>query len=276
MKKEQSKTKISENIRFLRQKSNLTQKQLADALQIAPSAVSMYERGEREPDFETIILISDFFDVDIDSLVKRSIFSSLSEKHCESESKENQSASSITIAENIRFYRKRANLTQKQLAEKLGVKNSAVSNWENGQNFIGISVLPRLCHLLGITTDQIYGFNEEFTASDSETELLSLFNQMNETQKNDLLFYANNILTKSNDLIDSSKIGNYIKNYRISKNLSQRQFAAICGISNGYISMLEDGKNPRTNEPIIPSLSMLKKISSGMNIPINDFILLFC
>lgn len=68
------------------------------------------------------------------------------------------------------------------------------------------------------------------------------------------------------------KLGDYIKNYRLAQNLSQRQFAAKCKISNGYISMLEEGKNPRTNEPIVPSLSMLKKIASGMNLAIHDLI----
>ncbi|MBQ8497796.1 MAG: helix-turn-helix domain-containing protein [Clostridia bacterium] len=68
------------------------------------------------------------------------------------------------------------------------------------------------------------------------------------------------------------KLGEYIKNYRLSKNLSQRQFATQCGISNGYISMLEEGRNPRTNEPLIPSLPMLKKIASGIGISIHDLI----
>ena len=68
------------------------------------------------------------------------------------------------------------------------------------------------------------------------------------------------------------KLGDYIKNYRMTKNLSQRQFAALCGISNGYISMLEEGRNPRTNEPLVPSLVMLNKIATGMNMTVHDLI----
>lgn len=68
------------------------------------------------------------------------------------------------------------------------------------------------------------------------------------------------------------KLGDYIKNYRLSHDLSQRQFAIKCGVSNGYISMLEEGKNPRTNEPLIPSLNMLKKIANGMNLSIHELI----
>ena len=68
------------------------------------------------------------------------------------------------------------------------------------------------------------------------------------------------------------KLGDYIKQYRLSKDLSQRQFATQCGISNGYISMLEEGRNPRTNEPLVPSLPMLKKIASGMGISMHELI----
>ena len=67
-------------------------------------------------------------------------------------------------------------------------------------------------------------------------------------------------------------LGDVIQNYRKEHDLSQRQFALRSGISNGYISMLEKGINPQTNAPIIPSLSMLKSISSAMNMSLNDLI----
>lgn len=51
-------------------------------------------------------------------------------------------------------------MTQKQLAEKLGVKNTAVSNWENGQNSIDTELLFRVCDVFGITINQIYGIEE--------------------------------------------------------------------------------------------------------------------
>ena len=49
-------------------------------------------------------------------------------------------------------------------------------------------------------------------------------------------------------------LGEYIKRYRKEHDLSQRQFAAQCGLSNGYISMLERGENPKTHKPIKPTL----------------------
>lgn len=68
-------------------------------------------------------------------------------------------------------------------------------------------------------------------------------------------------------------IGEVIRRYREDHNLSQRQFALKCNISNGYISMLEKGINPKTNEPIMPSIAALKAISSAMNISLNDLLI---
>lgn len=63
-----------------------------------------------------------------------------------------------------------------------------------------------------------------------------------------------------------------ILDYRKAHDLSQRQFATKCGVSNGYISMLEKGVNPNTKEPIIPALPTLKKLADGMDMLVNELI----
>ena len=59
-------------------------------------------------------------------------------------------------------------------------------------------------------------------------------------------------------------LGDLIKKYRNDHDLSQRQFAASCGLSNGYIAMIERGENPKTKEPIAPTLKALNKIADGL------------
>ena len=61
-------------------------------------------------------------------------------------------------------------------------------------------------------------------------------------------------------------LGEYIKQYRDSANLSQREFARICGLSNAYISIIERGSNPRSEEAFKPSFELCKKIADGMGI----------
>lgn len=60
--------KFNIRLKQLRQARRLTQVELAKRLGISSAAVSMYESGQREPNFETEELIADFFNVDIDYL----------------------------------------------------------------------------------------------------------------------------------------------------------------------------------------------------------------
>ena len=53
----------------LRQERELSQSKLAEQLGLSKSAVIMYERGDRRPDFETAELIADFFNVDMNYLL---------------------------------------------------------------------------------------------------------------------------------------------------------------------------------------------------------------
>lgn len=55
-------------LKKLRKDYKYTQEQLADRLGVANSTVSMYERGERFPDYEMMIAISDIFNVDMNVL----------------------------------------------------------------------------------------------------------------------------------------------------------------------------------------------------------------
>lgn len=58
-------------LRALRTNRGLSQQALADKLGISKSAINMYERGEREPAFETLEIIADFFNIDMDYLLGR-------------------------------------------------------------------------------------------------------------------------------------------------------------------------------------------------------------
>lgn len=61
-------TLFSSALRELRETRGLTQEALADKLGVSKSAVSMYERGEREPSFEMMESIADIFNVDMNRL----------------------------------------------------------------------------------------------------------------------------------------------------------------------------------------------------------------
>lgn len=54
---------------YLRKRRGLSQQQFADKIGLTRSAVGMYETGRREPDFETLETIADFFNVNMDVLL---------------------------------------------------------------------------------------------------------------------------------------------------------------------------------------------------------------
>ena len=61
--------KFAQNLCELRKQSNLTQKQLAEALNTTQRKVSYWEKRMVEPDLEMLWLIADFFDVSVDYLI---------------------------------------------------------------------------------------------------------------------------------------------------------------------------------------------------------------
>ena len=51
--------------------------------------------------------------------------------------------------------RKEKNLTQSELAEKLGVTDKSIGNWENGRNMPDLSLFKPLCNELGISINDL-------------------------------------------------------------------------------------------------------------------------
>lgn len=62
-----------------------------------------------------------------------------------------------TLGQRIAYYRKRAGLTQEELAEKCSVTPQAVSKWENDISSPDISLLPTISRLLNVSCDELLG-----------------------------------------------------------------------------------------------------------------------
>ena len=56
----------------------------------------------------------------------------------------------------IRAYRKARELSQPQLAAMLGITKNSITNWETGVSRPELSMIPKLCHALGITADVFF------------------------------------------------------------------------------------------------------------------------
>ena len=73
---------ISDKLKELRTERNITQKEIADFLECSPNVYSRYEIGARNPSYEILIKIADFYNVSTDYLLGHTVaeHNSLSDK----------------------------------------------------------------------------------------------------------------------------------------------------------------------------------------------------
>lgn len=101
------------------------------------------------------------------------------------------------FSEKLSMMRKKANLTQAEVAERLNVSFQAVSQWERGETTPDIDKLPELAKLYGVSTDWLLG------AEAGETEQISFDFALAER------------------LFDEDRMYTYLKTYATMKNLNQ-------------------------------------------------------
>ena len=82
--------------------------------------------------------------------------------------------------------RKEKNLTQEQLAEKLGVSNKTVSKWETGKCMPDYSVVKNLCEELGITVAELMdgeATDEKSVRTYDDEQIMDMLRRTQELEK---------------------------------------------------------------------------------------------
>jgi len=114
--------------------------------------------------------------------------------------------------EHLIFMRDNLDLSQRQIADKIGVSKSTYARWETGEKIIPLIHLINLCNLTNISLDYAIGLSD----------------------KKDKI---NNKIILNKDLI-----GNNLKKIRIDNNLTQAEFANSINTTQSVISAYESGK----------------------------------
>lgn len=70
---------LGENLQFLRKRDNITQEQLAEALEVSRQSVSKWESDTSYPEMDKLLQLADFFHCSLDDMVKQDV----SSKHVE-------------------------------------------------------------------------------------------------------------------------------------------------------------------------------------------------
>ena len=99
----------------------------------------------------------------------------------------------LTTGKFISKKRKEKNMTQEQLAEKLGVSNKTISKWETGKCMPDYGIVKELCEELGITIAELMDGEESeeksVRAYDDE-QIMDLLRRTQELEKQKNLLYG--------------------------------------------------------------------------------------
>ena len=131
----------------------------------------------------------------------------------------------LAIGKYIAKKRKEKNLTQEQLAEKLGVSNKTISKWENGKCMPDYSIIQSLCDELETSIPEL------MDGDDSEKNSVRLYD---ETQIMDLIRRTQELETQKTTLFGMMLIVMAIAMLALSKTLGGSDFKDfISGLLSG-------------------------------------------
>lgn len=111
----------------------------------------------------------------------------------------------MDFPENLKHLRESRNISQKYLADKIGVSQASIGYWEKGQRIPSMDACVKLAdyfevsilELLGIENDAIPGkirmHQQAYTLEDDEFHLLTLYNRLNKRGKSKVISYASDL-----------------------------------------------------------------------------------
>lgn len=130
----------------------------------------------------------------------------------------------MQTGQKIASLRKKAELSQEQLAEKLFVSRELVSKWETGKRLPDKRMTVQLSELFNVPVEDLYD-----SKNNSCEELLSCFSENVELADNELSQIINMFLKK----ISETERTIFISRYYYGHN--SEQTAAETGLRSGYI-----------------------------------------
>ena len=106
------------------------------------------------------------------------------------------------LQRNLNTYIRSSKLSQKEIAEKLGVSKAAITNWLNGSNSPNMEILANLCTILDVPMSKMLS-DETMKLTEKEKKLLDNFKQLSEKGKDELIRFSEFMLDNPENLKDS-------------------------------------------------------------------------
>lgn len=140
-------------LRELRKARGITMKELGDMLGVSESTISLYENGKREPSYELLLKIAEFFNVSVDYLLRGEDKKPVAPKDNERDALVNKMSdlgNRTIFAKNLRHYMELHGKTQTDLCRDLGFKISTFSDWVNANSYPRIDKIEMIANYFGI------------------------------------------------------------------------------------------------------------------------------
>ena len=145
------KEKFKSNIKKLRKEFNVSQPQLAKEIGYGHSTISEWETGLRTPCADAIIILSRYFQVSTDYVLKMSDDNTMLHRF------DDFDLDMSTFNKRLKELRLQKKLSQDRLADKTGISQSAIGNWEIGKGIPAATAIITLARFFEVTTDYLLG-----------------------------------------------------------------------------------------------------------------------
>ena len=136
-------------LRNVRENNNLTQKEVADKLNISRPNYKRWETKEKIIPLRKLNAFCNLFNVSMDYIVGLS--------NTNSKINYNKELDLNVVSERLKKVRKQLNLTQQNLADFLQCDRSIISDYENGVTLILTSFAIQICNKYNISLDWLCG-----------------------------------------------------------------------------------------------------------------------
>lgn len=156
---------FSEKIVERRVSLNMSQKELAERLGVTPTRLNYWEKGKREPDVHYIKALARELGVSGDYLL-------------ETELEEGASDSVTGIGERIKQARLKAECTQQQLADMIGVAKSTVTGYEEGTREPDSLKINAIAKALNVSGDYLLGTEYDWLPSAEAMKIAHKFDKL--------------------------------------------------------------------------------------------------
>lgn len=153
---------FSKNLNELMFLNGKSQSEVASAIGVSPQTFNTWMQGIAIPRMDKIQLLADYFNVKKSLLIEQRSFTSRTK----------EKDFNKVLSDNLRYHLEIRNITQVELAHRLGVGTTSVYNWTSGLKTPRMDKIDKICSILRVSRNDLL---TETTDNSSDRDIQSRF-----------------------------------------------------------------------------------------------------